>query len=506
METLPTQSLEMEPALPPELPQPDGAETPYIPRKTTLVLGEADPEQNQAPEKHSDVRDEINQQVGEKDSSATHEAPEAVTPTDPNADSKREDKDSTKDTFLQLYFLVLWLRSVNVYRKNLSNPRSQEVDVSANDRPAALDSIRPLKPTEQKPGGGRGRGRGKGKGKGRGGRGKVESKTPNDEADFGDEENEDEEPRPKKRRTRKKETQEEDDEVEDDTHEGKVGKAKASKAGKVDKKAKVTSKDKAAAAKAKAKISKGLDKVEKAKDKTPKPDGTSSFENQASNEEAKPKSRARKPKPSKDLDKHDEKASSSKDKAGKTKGSSSKVEKASGSKDVPASKKRKGKGTEADQAGEDEATAYKAKLSRKSAAYHKAKTTALKEGKSPDEAKQLGREVTCTKLQQNFLVQMICTICSLHTHESSNLIDCFWHLRHTQTLTRLDGWAIAFGVGAACKQAVSQGTSLHSKYDSNLAVLDCSGRRPMRTVRWSKRWYACTAPCDYLDWKQICMV
>ncbi|CAL1168530.1 unnamed protein product [Cladocopium goreaui] len=124
-----------------------------------------------------------------------------------------------------------------------------------------------------------------------------------------------------------------------------------------------------------------------------------------------PKSKARKRKPTQDdtgLDKRDssskgstttkdqsdEKPSSSKDKPSRRrkarapKGSTSSKSKNS---EVEKTKSKRAKG---DEKNSDAKAAAKAKLSRKSAAYHRAKVAALKEGKDEKTAKDLGREVT----------------------------------------------------------------------------------------------------------------
>ena len=235
------------------------------------------------------------------------------------------------------------------------------------DRPAALDKVVPITPDQQKSSRGRGRGgRGRG-GRGRGrGAGKVESKDDEEETSKETEKVE------KKRCRRGKRNK--DEEQEEHVEEKKAPK--------------------------KAK-NKGKESTE-VKKKHEKVEGVSYSEGQDPKMEgdvSKPKRKAKSNK-----EKVTDEASKGKkspkkaEKGGKGKDSSKKAvndskENASSSQDrAPGSRKRKEAGK--DNKDEDETkTALKAKLSRKSAAYHRAKVAALKDGKSAEEAKNLGREV-----------------------------------------------------------------------------------------------------------------
>eukprot|EP00435_Cladocopium_sp_Y103_P068251 s243_g31.t1 len=282
--------------------------------------------------------------------------------------------------------------------ETLPMPTLEDSDAGGSDRPAALDNIRPIKPENQKASGkGKGKGRGRGRGRGRG----KGSRNCEDESDG---------PKPKRRRTRKKKDDVEEDQEEWKEDEVPQGKKKSKAKGK---KVESTKGDKGKKAKKeKGQASHGKEKPEETVGKKSKPK-VSPCESQDPKGEATlaPKSKARKRKPTQDdkeldkpdksskedsttkKDEGDEKPSSSKDKPSRSrKPRASKGPTSSKCKDseAPKTKNKRGKG---DAKNSDAKAATKAKLSRKSAAYHRAKVAALKEGKDEKTAKDLGREV-----------------------------------------------------------------------------------------------------------------
>lgn len=273
----------------------------------------------------------------------------------------------------------------------------EDSDPAGSDRPAALDKIRPIKPENQKTKA-KGKGKGKGRGRGRGYKDHEESA----------------EPKPKRRRTRKKkEDVEEDqdgwkeDKVPKDEKPGKkVSKTKGQKV--ESSKGRKGKKEKGQASDGKEKLK--LDDEEtvgkKLKPKVPPcesqdPEGDTTLA---------PKSKTRKRKPTQD-NTSNEKPSSSKDKPSRSrkprapKGSPSKGKspEAAKTKTIGAKTKAKTKHAKGDGESSDAKAAAKAKLSRKSAAYHRAKVAALKEGKDEQSAKDLGREVTLKRFSIFYL-------------------------------------------------------------------------------------------------------
>ena len=413
LDTLPMPTLEIELPVEPEsqpLPAHDSGapeEIPEILRLKTLRLGE---------EEHDSHSHKCGGEVvtSTEKGMAVHQSKEPSAGLDhgmklqsgASVESHQDTEPKSKED--TAYRLVLHL---SVFPKNVSNMLvnfglyqvlritndcPEDSDPGGSDRPAALDNIRPIKPENQKT---KAKGKGKGKGRGRG-RGYKD----HEESDG---------PKPKRRRTRKKKEDVEEDQDEQkedkvckDEKPGKVSKTKGKKVETTKGRKGKKEEGQASDGKEKPKLDDEETVGKKLKPKVPPCES----QDRKGDTTLAPKSKARKRKPTQDdtgLDKRDssskgstttkdqsdEKPSSSKDKPSRRrkarapKGSTSSKSKNS---EVEKTKSKRAKG---DEKNSDAKAAAKAKLSRKSAAYHRAKVAALKEGKDEKTAKDLGREV-----------------------------------------------------------------------------------------------------------------